>query len=142
MPSGDDAAVRVQLTLVNRERVRLWVDALRSGRFEQAEGGLRQGKQFCCLGVACEVAREEGLDLHVQHEGGNGWSYNGEVSTLPIEVVDWLGMRSANPWISIDPGGNRIAATVANDMKHWTFAEIADGLENMYLNDNNKEASA
>jgi hypothetical protein len=35
-----------------------WVEALRSGKYEQGKNKLRSndGKQFCCLGVLCQLA--------------------------------------------------------------------------------------
>lgn len=33
----------------------VWVDALRSGDFEQCQGTLHNGKGYCCLGVAAKV---------------------------------------------------------------------------------------
>lgn len=32
-----------------------WVEALRSGKYQQVKGYLRRGSGFCCLGVACDV---------------------------------------------------------------------------------------
>jgi len=34
---------------------RKWVDALRSGKYRQTQGHLRDYKGFCCLGVLCDV---------------------------------------------------------------------------------------
>lgn len=34
-----------------------WVEALRSGKYQQGYGALRKGDQFCCLGVLCDVAQ-------------------------------------------------------------------------------------
>lgn len=34
---------------------RKWVQALRSGEYEQGVGALKSGGKFCCLGVACEI---------------------------------------------------------------------------------------
>lgn len=34
-----------------------WVDALRSGKYQQGAGCLSAEGKFCCLGVACEVMK-------------------------------------------------------------------------------------
>lgn len=34
-----------------------WIKALRSGKYKQGKGALREGNLFCCLGVACEIAQ-------------------------------------------------------------------------------------
>jgi len=39
---------------------KLWLDALRSGKYKQAEGTLRkEDGSMCCLGVLCEVIRQD-----------------------------------------------------------------------------------
>jgi len=47
--------------MTNAEFKAKWLEALRSGEFKQTTGTLRAGDSYCCLGVACEVARREGL---------------------------------------------------------------------------------
>ena len=32
-----------------------WVEALRSGNYEQGKDSLREGDQFCCLGVLTDL---------------------------------------------------------------------------------------
>ena len=32
-----------------------WIEALRSGKYKQADGRLHDGKKFCCLGVLYDV---------------------------------------------------------------------------------------
>lgn len=32
-----------------------WVAALRSGNYQQGQGRLRSGDQYCCLGVFCDL---------------------------------------------------------------------------------------
>ena len=36
-----------------------WVEALRSGEYEQGEGALKKGNSYCCLGVLCSLAERE-----------------------------------------------------------------------------------
>ena len=40
-----------------RDHLRRWVEALRSGEYKQGTGRLRSGDEYCCLGVACDVYR-------------------------------------------------------------------------------------
>lgn len=35
-----------------------WIEALRSGKYEQAYGTMAYGRGYCCLGVLCVVANE------------------------------------------------------------------------------------
>ncbi|RWL14841.1 MAG: hypothetical protein EOR57_31340 [Mesorhizobium sp.] len=38
---------------------KLWVEALRSGRYEQTKSTLVDSRGYCCLGVACVVAGKQ-----------------------------------------------------------------------------------
>lgn len=41
-----------------------WVAALRSGNYKQTTGMLnRNNESFCCLGVLCEIAIKDGVEL-------------------------------------------------------------------------------
>ena len=69
-PEGDEAVV-TERAGVHEGRVRVLVAALRSGRYAQTTGVLQRLEEynkkpagFCCLGVACEVAIDNGLALH------------------------------------------------------------------------------
>jgi hypothetical protein len=44
---------------MDAELKRKWVEALRSGKYEQASGKLRVGNKFCCLGVLCDLVDPE-----------------------------------------------------------------------------------
>lgn len=108
------------------DNAKAWVAALRSGEFKQTNSCLRDGRGYCCLGVACELAVRAGV---IQ-------SYNSMDGALPTEVEDWLGLRTMTGgyW----PSGNLSRAlTVDNDggihkgerERQKTFAEIADIIE-------------
>jgi hypothetical protein len=65
---------------MNEEAKRLWVAALRSGKYDQTTGALRDGVGYCCLGVLCEVAIEAGVPVQVYHgEEDELASYDGHV---------------------------------------------------------------
>lgn len=57
---------------MNAEQGRRWLEALRSGDYQQGSGNLlnyNDGKsRYCCLGVACSVEMER-LSLDVQIDG-------------------------------------------------------------------------
>lgn len=43
------------------------VDTLRSGKYEQGRGMLQSGtNKFCCLGVACDLAAKDGVNVGYQ----------------------------------------------------------------------------
>lgn len=109
---------------MKEEIKRRWVEALRSGEFEQGRERLltvgRKGEpdRFCCLGVLCELY----LDDHPEHPGWDEWgNLDGEVGSLPKAVIYWADYAGHDPR---DP--LRRAATYWNDVDLLTFDEIAD----------------
>lgn len=109
-----------------------WADALESDRFTQGQGALCRrnpdgSEAACCLGVACILAVEAGVELPVQlvddgtyafldgtHEGASD-----HTGSLPDRIVEWLGLR--------DPGGNYGGTDLIhdNDVRGLSFEEIA-----------------
>ena len=105
-----------------------WVDALRSGNYKQAKNFLRSGDRFCCLGVLCEVAKDNGLPV-LQHEN----TYDGEQACLPETVRRWAGMRDNYGFLDgverEDPDDViKESLAVAND-DGYSFEQIADLIE-------------
>lgn len=43
---------------MKEEMAKKWVEALRSGNFQQGKGRLLMDNKFCCLGVLCEISGE------------------------------------------------------------------------------------
>lgn len=107
------------------ENARKWVQALRSGEFQQAKGTLRdQDGRMCCLGVACEVYRREvGGEWRDEQFGPPGESFQG--GFLPLGVRDWLGLASHFAL----PKDRRRSLVRCNDSYGATFEEIADLIE-------------
>lgn len=94
-----------------------WVEALRSGRYAQGRQRLRNGDNYCCLGVLCEVA---GLEIDPKH--GNG------VVGVPFGEDDY------NPIFSLI-GSSEAAEQLWNrndglrDQRKHSFPEIADYIQ-------------
>lgn len=73
-----------------------WIQKLESGQYDQTEGELRNGLGFCCLGILCEVAVEDGIITRAEDYGYNAPSRNDgeeyvENSVLPRVVAEWAG---------------------------------------------------
>lgn len=110
-----------------KEHRKLWVEALRSGKYQQTTDFLRTGigplVGFCCLGIACEVS------------GLGTWDGNTYVTpssesegSLQPELMDWLGLKGAEgEYWSTDEEQTSLARL--NDHEGKTFAEIADIIE-------------
>lgn len=115
----------------NKENIRRWVEALRSGNYKQGKGYLQVVDEFsvsyCCLGVACDISGlgkwEHELDSH---------SYLGEEAVLPSHVRRWLGLDEDNPAVkTLDDDWYGLA--YLNDRGGYTFNDIADAIERTWL---------
>jgi hypothetical protein len=108
-----------------------WVEALRSGKYTQTRRYLRTHQGYCCLGVACEVARENGVPLStVEVEGDPIRTAYNEVDThLPDCIMDWLGLSDSDGGYRIDGEEGTRYLTQDNDDEKKTFSEIADIIE-------------
>ncbi len=133
---------------VNRENMKLWVEALRSGEYKQGRGALCTVVEIddthpvghCCLGVACEVAIKAGVPLEkrvlndsyriADYRHGDGSS----LGRLPPVVSSWLGLEGRrDPTLKSAINGIE-GATTWNDTHGATFADIADMIEYTFLN--------
>jgi hypothetical protein len=114
-----------------KSRVKKLIAALRSGKYQQTRGTLRQRTngqtQYCCLGVACDIYRKETRKgkwkkLDSQFDFYHDAETVSE-GVLTKPVAEWYGFNGLNPLV------NNKMATVRNDSEKQTFAEIADALE-------------
>lgn len=133
------------LTDENKDRIRTWLKALRSGSYEQGQNVLRSRvseglgvgeDKYCCLGVACSVfAQELDLDVSVAEEDSWGCYYSyGEASTvLPENLANYLGFQSCDPAVYVRSGREIVGITRANDLLGLSFDELADAVEYTYL---------
>lgn len=83
-----------------------WIQALLSGKYKQGTNYLRTvDNRFCCLGVLCELAIQEGIipqaKLNHYYNNDVGYTYQDNYkSVLPDEVMKWAGMKNYNGEIS------------------------------------------
>ena len=104
---------RPVITRTRAEVYRLWIDALRSEKYDQAQYRLKSGKGYCYLGVLCELARQD---------GGPEWSgglYRSIDGQLPWQISLFMGLTEFEQ--------NRLADL--NDKSCETFSQIADRIE-------------
>lgn len=103
-----------------------WVKRLRSGEYRQGRRALRTTvageDHFCCLGVLCEIAVDEGVIPAPEIAEGARW-YDGSSVYPPPSVVQWADLPDVNPAV----GASRLADL--NDTYGCTFDEIADMIE-------------
>lgn len=102
---------------LNKPRIQLWVDMLRSGKYKQCFLGLRSydGCAMCVTGVAIQVWAE-------QTKADPEPAFY-QRTFPPDEVIDWFGMRSED-----------MARLMGyNDSNRWSFERLAECLESWYL---------
>ena len=129
----------VEYQLKNKELVKLWVEALRSGKYQQVQYKLREkpedGGGHCCLGVLCEVAKPmlslEGTKELEDYLDNRGYP--------PKEILKLLGQDieiedAKYQYISVQmKDGGFILVLSLNDSYNMTFDQIADLLEQTHL---------
>lgn len=118
---------------MNKKYKEKWIDALESGEYKQIKGRLRSSYGYCCLGVLCDVVKDE---------IGFGWTthpYLAEVFSSsdglvqvdglpPQEVLDLVGLfpyAEHDQGIPITYNGQPASLARANDEFSLTFTEIA-----------------
>ena len=121
--------------MMNPKIKKLWVAALRSGKYRKTDGVMRRrsGKKvlYCVLGVLCELHRlatEEGE--WIEEDGILYYSVGKSKSAieLPNAVCRWAGFKSKSPRIP-GPDGKLASMLEMNDDTYLTFKHIAGFLE-------------
>lgn len=104
-----------------------WLQALRSGEYQQGKGFLRRiDNSYCCLGVLCDLAvKAEIIRTPLLKASGAMYGYGdgGSAAGLPDVVRDWAGLKSRLP-----VAGQRELHDL-NDRAGFSFAQIADLIE-------------
>lgn len=123
---------------MNPEIKALWLEALRSGEYEQGIGALHSyedGKDYyCCLGVLCDLAIKAGVDVQeesrtpVYAPEKTSFSYDGEEAFLPYSVQQWAGMEDDNVSFRTEEG-ELLTAVSMNDDLGFSFQGIANNVE-------------
>ena len=108
---------------MRKEIAEKWVEALRSGDYTQQKGSLANlyRTQHCCMGVLCEVAIKEGMELDTYKTAPG---FDDERAYLPYRVQTWAGVRSR---YGQSTEGD-INLVTMNDDGH-TFDHIADTID-------------
>jgi len=104
---------------MKKQIAKLWIKALRSGKYKQGQTVLRNEKdEYCCLGVLCDLYNQDcrsrkkrGLSVRKGAEPDSNldddlhsFSFNGETAKLPWRVQEWAGMWS-NDGLMDEPQG-------------------------------------
>jgi hypothetical protein len=116
------------MTKKQRAVIKKWVEVLRSGKYRQGREALvarKPGKHvsYCCLGVLCNLAVEEGI---IEKHWRGGYGSNNDIHYLPQKVQNWAGLQT----IAGGFGKHPITDSLANlNDEGSSFKEIADVIE-------------
>jgi hypothetical protein len=131
--------------MINKTNIRKWVKALRSGKYKQTSGTLKDDVGYCCLGVACDVFAKETGKGKWRTTDFSGKQFITDLGTdeemiheadLPPAVMRWFGIRKSDPVLR----SRGQTASHVNDVEGWDFDEIASAIERKYLKKGKKKA--
>lgn len=114
----------------------LWLDALRSGKYEQGTNKLsykdEEGKtRYCCLGVLCDLAYKE-IELFTINDFSKSTLFGEELedTILPSEVTEWAELNNNSPKVLVESEEGVCLEYLAelND-NGYSFKELADLIE-------------
>ena len=113
---------------MKQEIAELWAQALESGEYKQGTGRLRNGDQFCCLGVLSDLhcrSTKSTWTLGVSTVDSNiYYCYKGLSFHLPDEVKEWAEIVShrSSPKVRMRDGTYEFFSHL-NDDKEKTFPD-------------------
>lgn len=107
--------------MADKNKLRKWVHALRSGNYAQGTKYLNKDNRLCCLGVLAEVCKfpkNLGESPYVHYKINNNLCS----TILPQEFLEALGLTPVfvNALMSLNDGGE------------WSFKQIAALVEEVY----------
>ena len=128
-------------TKMNPEVKQKWIDALRSGDYEQGSEKLRSVTGYCCLGVLCDLyAREhdtqwefrgyDELSDETNPHPMDYWYFDEHSEFLPESVMNWAGLKTHNPPMRVDSDDGFYTDEIANlNDSGYTFNDLSKLIE-------------
>ena len=129
---------------MNTEVKQKWINALRSGKYEQGSEKLRSVTGYCCLGVLCDIyAQEHNTQWEFRGYDENGeetnpqpmdyWYFDEHSEFLPETVMNWAELKTHNPTVRVhcdDEDTRYYTDEIANvNDSGYDFSQIANIIE-------------
>lgn len=124
---------------MNPDVKKLWLEALRSGEYEQGVGRLMKfdpdgNTNYCCLGVLCDIAVQNNVTSAPDYSDEDGCMvFDREMDFLPPSIADWAGIDQDpevdNPFEEFD---SRTKIAQLNDSYGWSFSDLANIIEDQF----------
>jgi hypothetical protein len=112
-------------TKKDKAQFKKWINALRSGKYQQTQGALQDFDGYCCLGVACKVLIPKN-ELKLQANK----LLKGFLPNYQSKAPEWLKQIDRDFQIETTK-----FLTTLNDNYDYSFDEIADLLEIIYIHE-------
>ena len=120
---------------MNSQIKQKWIDALRSGKYTQAQSKLYSGHGFCCLGVLCDIYANQVDDITwmkkdpsktVDDDEWDYWYFDDQSEVLPECVSKWAELDENDPLVT----KNFVLTTLSslND-KRVEFKDLSEVIE-------------
>lgn len=109
---------------MNEEVKQKWLEALRSGEYEQGKEMLRRhDDKFCCLGVLTDLyVKDNATEWQVNDNGDWYVGDDGETQFLAFEVQEWADLHTS-------AGAYEDGELIEDNDVGTPFSEIADIIE-------------
>jgi hypothetical protein len=104
-----------------KEQKEQWIEALRSGEYQQGQKFLHANDRYCCLGVLCDLFQKAHpeKDHHWGNRTGDIFHFHEELNYPPMEVRLWAGLDDTTMEKLVQQ----------NDTLGYTFGQIAAWIE-------------
>lgn len=132
-------------TKMNPQVKEMWVNALRSGEYNQATGKLKTPQGFCCLGVLTDLyVKEKNQEWILQSNNPevidpeDYYTFQQTDDFLPTSVSNWAGLNTNCPEVMVENddyceeyGDDEYVTKELSDLNDngASFIEIADLIE-------------
>jgi hypothetical protein len=120
--NGDKVAVASAVLTGELTQVQtLWLKALRSNKYKQAKGVLKNtGNEYCCLGVLCDISNLGSFTDAGDYDCGGTDKHR---RILPEAVRRWVNLKDKTGSYGVT------SLTDQNDFNNKTFKQIANLIE-------------
>lgn len=102
---------------------KIWVEALRSGKYEQGMKQLKNENAYCCLGVLCDISKLGRFSNDEYYLIQSRSAQEIENDVLPVSVMKWAAIKDSSGLL------NMYESLAEYNDSGKTFLEIADIIE-------------
>lgn len=116
-----------------KDKIQIWIDELRSGKWEQTRGKLQRDDRFCCFGVGCKLfvpRNKQNTTFDDSLSGFNPADQEFSPKWL-LRINDDFANRTGPSLINLNDEGHWTYR--GQSLGRFTFDEIADLLQAVYI---------